>query len=449
MSFKIYHKERKSNGRRDIYILGIKVFSYKRKIDDVYASLSIEEIAEIQSNYKIIEQNIIKKKQNNEKIKVAFLVGLSSMFPAKSIMDEMLKDADFDVKLVIIPDFRFGIEHCNENLEKSYKEYYEKYKDIILLSSPDITKDNIKIEDIADIVFLPVPYDISHSKYNLLNLIQKGLLPAFINYSFYNAKYDRNQLISSVVFSLYWKIFVDTKLNLEEFKEYSLLKGKNAVLTGYCKMDEFANIKRTSIRKTIMIAPHHSIDGGFNDIMALSNFPKYADLFLELPKLYPDIDFIFRPHPALFPLLERKKFWGIEKVKNYIEKMKSNKNVIYSDYGNYLQDFINSDGIIQDCGSFLTEYFYTLKPQCYMLKDTSDIENKFISLGKQCLENSYIAYNKEDIIKFIDNVIIRGNDHKQPQRENFAKTEIMLNYPEATSYAVNCIKGIILKERKR
>ena len=75
-----------------------------------------------------------------------------------------------------------------------------------------------------------------------------------------------------------------------------------------------------------------------------------------------------------------------------------------------------------------------------MLKDTSDIENKFISLGKQCLENSYIAYNKEDIIQFIDNVIIKGNDPKQMQREDFARIEVMFNYPKSTSYAVNCIK---------
>lgn len=440
MRHKIFHKEKKANGRRSIYFFGIKIFSYKSKKKNAYSCLSQEDIEAIQAKYKIIESKLKNKVKDGQKINVAFLVGLPSMFPAKTIMLEMFKDKDFNVTLIVIPDFRFGMEHCHENLKKSYQEYSEIFNGNILLSSADPEKDTINLKEIADIVFLPVPYDISHPKYNLSNIIKSEILPAFINYSNYNAKYDRNQLIASPVFSLFWKVFVDTKDNLEEFQNYSLIKGKNAVLTGYCKMDEFKNSLQHSSKKTIMIAPHHSILGGFNDILALSNFLKYSELFLNLPNQYPNINFIFRPHPALFPVLEKDKFWGKKKVDQYISDMKSKPNVIFSDYGNYFQDFANSDGIIQDCGSFLTEYFYTLKPQCYMLKDPSDIDEKFISMGKKCLKNSYIAYTQDDIRNFIENVIIKEADVMKEQREIFAKSEVMLNYPNASSFAVRHIK---------
>ena len=132
-----------------------------------------------------------------------------------------------------------------------------------------------------------------------------------------------------------------------------------------------------------------------------------------------------------------------EKVKDYIDKIKSKFNVIYSDYGDYFDDFANSDAIIEDCGSFLTEYFYTQKPHCYMLKSPDDIENKFIDLGKKCLDNCYIAYNETEIVDFIENVVIKENDPKKKDRESFSKLEVMYNYPNAALAAVKHLREVL------
>ena len=429
---KFFKIRKKNNGRIQLFLFGIKIFTLKVKNVKDYSS---QDFVNLQRQYASIE----KKLSGQQRLKVAFLVGLPSMFPAKPIMDRMLKDPYFDVTLVIIPDFRFGEKFCRDTLVRCYEEFKGQYAEHIVVSPYEDDKTNLK--KIADVVFLPVPYAVSHEKFFIRNIIKQGILPAYVNYSFYNAVFDRIRLISSQEFGLFWKIFVDAAANMPEFAKYSLVQGKNAILTGYCKMDDYQNHPRAvKKRKTIMIAPHHSIEGGFNDIIALSNFLKYAGLFLSLPDLYPDIDFIFRPHPALFPLLCEAKFWGKKKVERYLSQLKSKSNVIYSDYGDYFQDFADSDAIIQDCGSFLSEYFYTLKPQCFMLKDVSDIESKFIYLGKKCLENSYIAYEKDDIIRFIDEVVIKGHDPLKLARENFAKNEVMLNYPHASDIAVKFIK---------
>ena len=205
-------------------------------------------------------------------------------------------------------------------------------------------------------------------------------------------------------------------------------------------MDTYSNYKKESDKTTIMIAPHHSVEGGFNDALGLSNFYNYSELFLKLPKMYPQINFIFRPHPALFMLLSQKKYWGEEKVNEYLNKIKSNPNVEYSTKGDYFIDFANSDGIIQDCGSYLVEYFYTLKPHCYMLKSEKDIDEKFTKLGKQCLENFYIAYEEKAITDFIDDVILKGKDSKKEQRERFAKEVVMHNYQNASETIIEYIK---------
>ena len=189
-----------------------------------------------------------------------------------------------------------------------------------------------------------------------------------------------------------WKVFLETNINYEEYKKYGRCDAENSVVVGYAKMDRYAKYQhlQPNERKKIILAPHYSVNENTNRLLMLSNFEKYADLFLELPTKYPEIDFIFRPHPVLFTTLRKENFWGEKKVEDYIGKMISHKNIVYSTEGDYLEIFANSDGIIQDSGSFLVEYFYTGKPCCYMLKTKKDIKNKFNTLGIKCLEHEML-----------------------------------------------------------
>ena len=432
---KLINKIKHSDGRREIYFLGVKVFSYQqnnRKYE--IAGMSIDDIKLWQTRYKEKEVLLKNKYKNNETIKIAFLVGMSSMFCAKPLMKQLIKNKKFKVSILVVPDFRFGKERAKAIMSDTLKEL-SNWKDYLIVSDVDEANDKINLSDIADICFLPVPYDFSHYKYTVLNIISQGVLPCMVNYGFFRSKFDRENLVASKIYSLYWKVFVETKYNLDEFLNYSLIKGDNAVLTGYCKMDDYKPSCEKNSKKTILIAPHHSVVGGFNDVLALSNFEAYAELFMKLPDLYPNIDFIFRPHPALFSVLARDNFWGVKKVDEYISKMKNKTNVIYSTGGDYFEEFAKSDAIIQDCGSYLVEYFYTKKPQCYLLKTPEDIDDKFVELGKKCLDCCYIAYNEQQILDFINEVVIDERDVKAKQREDFA-AEVMLNYPSASSKVV-------------
>ena len=227
---------------------------------------------------------------------------------------------------------------------------------------------------------------------------------------------------------------------MDEYAKHSILKGINAVKVGYVKMDALADIKtEPHVRKRILIALHHSVDGGMNKKLSLANFIRYADYFMELPDRYPEIDFVFRPHPFLFKVIARLGMWGQERVEGYVERLRKKPNVIWSDDGDYFREFAESDGCIQDCGSYLVEYLYTGKPCCYMLKSQEDEESKFAPLGRKCLGQCYIAYDTNAMDAFVRDVIIGGNDPKREGREAFVGT-VAVNYPYAARRALESIK---------
>lgn len=379
-----------------------------------------------------------KLKKTNNKIKVAFLVVFDSVFPASPLFELMLKDEMFEPYILVIPDVARGLEHQNYQLQKTYDTLKNKYGESLVKNSYV----NNKFKDYSkecDIASFANPYDhMTHNFYTIRHYIIKGALPFYINYGTMPDLYGRDYVINLDSLNACWKVFVDTKDNLDDVKKYTFTKGKNAVLTGYCKMDSLVKIEKKNLeRKKIIIAPHHTVE---NPKFPLSNFLQYSDFFLELPKKYPDIDFVFRPHPLLFVNLLNQGIWSQEKIDEYLKIMTSCSNVEYQEGGGYFETFVNSSAIIHDCSSFLMEYLYTGHPACYMLKDKSLINEIFAPIGQKCLENYYLACSEKDIKEFIDKIVISENDLMKENRINFAKNELMINYPNVAKFIIEDIK---------
>lgn len=79
-----------------------------------------------------------------------------------------------------------------------------------------------------------------------------------------------------------------------------------------------------------------------------------------------------------------------------------------------------------------------------MLADESSRDKYFNELGKQCLDNTYIAYSENDIYNYIEEVIIKGNDPMKESRREFAKI-IKNNYPHATDKILEYIEKELLR----
>lgn len=430
------------NIKKEIKKLLYKYLNPKQKIQRIikkpnYVKLSLKDYKYwYKENLKLAEELKLKYK-NGDKIKVAFLVHWTSSWSSECIMQKMMVDSVFEVSIIVAPvtiynDERMRIVY-NQNLAEIKEKYSQKVE---IREALDIKTGKIidRLED-CQIVFIPSNDEkIEFPEYKIYNILKNKILPCYVCYAYYAVKDDG---IYSDTYNLCWKVFVENKLNLKDLEQRQPLKGANAVVSGYPKADLFYGLKKSvSNRKKIIIAPHHSIHGyGLQ-----SQFLKYSELFLKLPELYPDIDFIFRPHPLLYDTLVQPQYWGEEKTKLYYQKMSSYRNCIYDTTSDYYQTFIDSDGIIHDCGSFLPEYLFTENPPCYLLRDENVVDEYFGKFGKECLANYYCAFNKDEITNYIENVVILENDPMKKARENFAKNIVKYNFPKATNTIVEYIK---------
>lgn len=415
--------------------------------DNMYNKINVKETKEIE--YKNIKKKYdkqINKLKYKDKINVLFIVNLASVFPAENLMKKIRNNNRYNVTICITPRINQDINSMKEEYQNTLKELQEKYGDIV--------KETIKIKDNEiveiidytidnDIICYPTPYDYSLLYYRPQYAFYLGKLTIHINYGFFRGIYDRC-IYKLENYNKFWKVFLETDISQKEYKEYGLCNGENSVVTGYSKMDrfmEYSNLERNK-SKTIIIAPHHTLDEYAPQEIRLSNFEKYEKMFLELPSKYPKVHFHYRPHPFLFPKLEM--IWGKDYVTEYIDKLTQYENVTLDEKGDYFEIFAKADGIIQDCGSFLAEWFYTDKPGCYMLADESSRDKYFNELGKQCLDNTYIAYSENDIYNYIEEVIIKGNDPMKESRREFAKI-IKNNYPHATDKILEYIEKELLR----
>ena len=381
------------------------------------------------------------KAYKHNKIQVGFIVFMTCSFSAENILHQMINDNIFEPSIIVVPsELVFSNKKSIQVYKDSLQYIKQKYKDKIRILEAYNEKSGQIIDYTKefDIMFTPTNDErILPQPYKIYNFIKNKILCCYTSYAFYAACDDS---ILTDTYNLCWKVFTENELNYKDLEYRQPLKGKNAYISGYAKIDSFFGLKKeNNKRKSIIIAPHHSI----HECGLCSRFLQYADLFLRLPNMYPQIDFIFRPHPLLRNTLYSSNFWGEEKTNQYFENILSYSNVKYDSSSEYYQTFINSDGIIHDCGSFLPEYIFSSNPCCYMLKNKESINKYFNELGKECLNQYYQAYTEDDIINYIENVVLAGNDIKKNQRIFFLNEILKVNYPHVAETIVNYLKDKI------
>ena len=121
-------------------------------------------------------------------------------------------------------------------------------------------------------------------------------------------------------------------------------------------------------------------------------------------------------------------------VEKYKSKL-SEKNIQYSYGGDYLHLFNECDAIIHDCGSFMVEWLYTGKPCCYVVRG-EHVRKQLDLLGNKALDYHTLAYNRNDIISFINNL---KTNYKISNISSEIKNNIILNHPNVSNTILNNI----------
>ncbi|EOB6044959.1 CDP-glycerol glycerophosphotransferase family protein [Campylobacter jejuni] len=378
----------------------------------------------------------LKKIKSKAKIKIAFLHMYSADIQNISIFEKLLHNSKFDPYFIVNPDLLTNDKNLVYQYDKTFNELTQTYgKNRVLHGYLVGEKKFIDYSSEFDIMTTNNPYDSkSHTFFKIEYWIKKNIPVFYISYFYSGRCIVTIHNLQLHYLNYLWIWFIENKEMLKLADKYRIKKSKNLYLSGYPKMDKLINYpKKIQDKKNIIIAPHHTIQQ--NSSFKIGNFLKYYNLFLELPKKYPYINFIFRPHPLLIQTLRHSDIWGEEKTNDYLKQLLSNKNIIFSDRGDYLQLFAESDGMIHDCGSFMAEYLYLKKPVAFIMNhDTNDMLTNF---GKKCIKSHYCLYQEDDFYDFIENVIIKCQDYKKYFRNDFANDSVIVNYPHSTQAIYN------------
>lgn len=405
-------------------------FSIKKKLNVVPSVHQIRAYL----HYKLVEHELKKK----EKLKVAFLVVFNSVFPVRPVFEKMLGLEKYDPYLLVIPNVSRGHEYQMQVYKEALDSLSKQYPGRVIGAYDETNDRYLDLGDQYQILFFCNPYPkLVNRLHSIDYFLHKKVLTVYQNYGFAALSFWDN-VISSDFFNKTWLCCIESPENYKYLRIHGRMHALNATVTGYIKMDQLAQITvGAKQRKTVILAPHHTVWGW--ETLNIGNFLKYYDFFLQLPMLFKDLDFVFRPHPLLFPNLIAHKIWTSEQISEYLKKIELIPNMVYEPEGDYMELFARSSAIIHDCGSFIGEYLYTKNPCCYMIKSQELCYDSLLPFGKMCMDQYYKATSEEDIRRFIQDVVIDEIDVMKEQRNKFVETHLKINYPNASDALIKLI----------
>jgi hypothetical protein len=393
-----------------------------RKIGKAYNWIYLNTIVRILIPYvKYHHKREIKRIKKKEKIKVAFLVIHLNSWKLEKIYFKLKQSDRFEPVIIVCPDTKRGIKYMSDEIQKNLdffqKNNYEVYSTLNLTKQTWV---NIESEINPDIIFFINPHDLSRKEYSVHNFLKK--LTCYIPYSV------RNDHLSGLAFNspfqqLVWKNFYETHFHKKIAQEIALNKGENVEVTGYPTFEEFF-LKRPLLKrpkKKIIWAPHWTIEK--NNFLNKSCFLMYSQFFISFFNQYADkVEIILRPHPFLKYTLNNSALWGKEKTEAYFKIWETTPGLMVHD-GPYSKLFIESDLLIHDSVSFLTEYLATGNPAIYT-KRPLDIDPPMNEFGKRCLQAHYIIDNEEELESRLVKILFNNQDEKQKERQTFISSFI-------------------------
>lgn len=383
----------------------------------------LDVVSDVQNRYKSIEK-VIKSRASK---RITALVVYKQTFGLEKLFKQLICDKNWTVRIVVVP---LSDKTNRESVyNETRKHFCQVFGDEFVVDGYDFNNNCcVMLQFDYEYVYCSNPYDsIIESPFSIMELSKKNVLPLYVSYGYDIGYYTSAARFKGWELNLVWKYFIDTEFSYKDCCKYQYLKGSNAKLIGYAKMDSYARCSHKKKRKKFLICSHHTIMPGE---LALSNFLKYNEFIVKLPDIFPECDFVFRPHPLLFSRLIQNGLWSEAVVNAYKEKLEK-QGIYLSEEGNYFDLFNECDAIINDCGSFTVEWLYTNKPGCFM-KNEKLLDNEINNLMKYCLKGFFIANTEEDIIGFIRRVCANIEESRANINEKDFIEKIAIGYPNVS-----------------
>jgi hypothetical protein len=393
-------------------ILKIKVFLYPYYYE--YIALPLE--------YKKRKRKA-KLLGKKEHIKVVFFAMSLPMWKYQRLYNLLKKDQRFQLYIVLSPAITFTHEKQMMDVVQM-RDYFTRmnipYIDCYIeeKAKPYDVKGKIN----PDIVFHAQPYEGAvvkeHSPSNFMDKLLCEYPYAYITIALpfnYNLEYHIHA----------WKLYMQNEIQYKIFKKRNPMKGRNVVVVGYPKADDFLENNCIDVwkpqnvkKKRIIWAPHFSLVQSAPGMQPRSNFLWMADKMKKFAQKYSDtIQFAFKPHPRLRSDLYKHPDWGISKTDNYYHFWEDSPYTQFED-ADFIDLFKSSDAIIHDSGSFLVDYMYTKKPAMFITDKLDLMKAEADNFAKQVYDCYYIGKSEKDIEDFIVNVVLKDIDPLREARNN-------------------------------
>lgn len=360
--------------------------------------------------------------QRKQQVTVVFFAMSVSMWKYQKLYERLSQHSSFRAFVVLAPSPQFAKEVQKKEVEALRHFFDSKSVPYIDFDVDTGQCVNLRKEINPDVLFYPQPYDtVLKRKYSFYQF--KDKLLCYYPYAFWMAAGE--SWYNSVFQNFAWKLYYPTAEHKDEAVKWSHNRGCNVVITGHPTTDHFLFEEPIDVwkpqairKKRIIWAPHHTIRRDTTP-PGTSNFLTMATLMEDIAERYESqLQIAFKPHPRLFCALCEHPDWGKAKTEAYYNRWRNRSNT-QLDEGDYKDLFMTSDGMIHDGGSFIVEYHYAQKPALYVTDNLEGRLKELMKYAQEALQAHYLAKDNEEVERFIEHVILEGNDTMQSQRKDF------------------------------
>lgn len=381
-----------------------------------------------------------------DKIEVVFFAVNVAMWRCQGVYDLLSKDKRFNCHVVLTVTKAFTTEQQAKDLQQMREYFGSKGIDFVDFDEQEGVGYDVKGLIDPDILFYPQPYSYMNPWNHDFFQYTKKLL-CYIPYGIHTVE-GGNMSFDLPFHNLAWRIYYPFQIDKDNAAAVARNHAKNWVVSGYYMLDKYLSqdavdvwkIKDRSIKRLIW-APHFSITPESTFLKMRSNFLWMSQLMLDVAQKYQGrLQIAFKPHPRLVHELYSHPDWGIEKTDRYYEQWAALENT-QLETGDFVDLFKTSDAMIHDSGSFVSEYLFVNKPVAFVTNDFDKMRAEHSVIGRGCLDQHYIVGNEDEVINFIDDVVLGGQDSMQAQRTEFFETVLRPKVKGSTSqFIVDDIK---------
>ena len=371
--------------------------------------------------------------RKNNSVNICFIISSLPMWRLQSFYDRIIKDSRYNVYIILLPFDTFSGKQQQSCIAELRRYFDTRSISYIDASVEEISEHRWKVINPQIIFYQQMYSNIYHGCCSISNNL--GKLLCYLPYGIITIKGDR--IYNNKYTNLAWRLFYPTELHADYARSHSYNHARNVRIVGEPDAILFSNESGHHVNdkiKRVIWAPHYSIAG--ESFIKRTSFLWMAHLMLELAKDYIGrITFILKPHPRLVSTLYSLPEWGKQKTDAYFAKW-TNQDNLQIETGQYIDLFKSSDAMIHDCGSFTAEYLFTANPVMFISSDFDSVYNELDYFGAKCMDLHYHGSSKDDIVNFLETVVLKDKDPLKEDRLLFRDTTLLQNGNNSVADAI-------------